>query len=93
MNIEYRKGRKCELTKTRPESDGREAISRVIRRRVGAVGIVEGLEGGRPAEPESAKGAEDYEGERIADDELDVLVSVIPKELVTLLNIPRRPIR
>jgi hypothetical protein len=68
-----RRGRIFKLTETGAESNSGEAIGGITRRRVCAVRIVEGLEGSCVAEPEGAEGAEDNEGERVADDELGLL--------------------
>lgn len=70
-----RRGEIFKLTETGAESNCGKAIGGIIRRRVCAVGIVKGLKGSCVAEPEGAEGAEYNEGERVADDELDLLDS------------------
>lgn len=57
-------------TIARSEADGIQAVGWVVRRRVGPVCVVEWLQRGCPAQPEGAKGAKDYEGERVANDPL-----------------------
>jgi hypothetical protein len=57
-------------TKAGAEAHGGETICGVVGGRVRAIGVVEGLEGCCPAEPEGAEGAEDDEGECVADEEL-----------------------
>lgn len=60
----------CGRTVAGTEPNGRNAVSGIICRRVGAVGVVEGLKSGRPAEPEGAERTENDEGERVANEEL-----------------------
>ena len=62
---------KGRVTEAGPETHSREAVGRNAGCRVCAVGVVEGLQSCGPAEPEGAEGAEDDEGEGVADEELE----------------------
>ena len=67
----------CPRTEARAEANSSYSLSRVARvRRICAVSVECGCQGCREAEPESTKGAKDYEGEGVSDYPLDWGVSI-----------------
>ena len=71
------------LTKRGIEARGLETCrGRLSLRRVGTVGVVEGLESCGVCEPEGTEGSEDDEGEGISKDPLNIVVSTYQERAV-----------